>query len=60
MIMKQRIARWLAGILLALAFIGGLLGGATQTTPVYAGDPTPTPAPANGGNPGGSGGGGGI
>ena len=56
--MIMRLVRSLMIGLLALAFVGSLLAGATQPASVYGADPTPTPGQTNS-EPGGHGGGGG-
>lgn len=57
--MPQRIARWLAGAVLALALAIELIAGGSNVPVVFGADPTPTPTAGHGdGNPGGHGGGG--
>ncbi|HNP71318.1 MAG TPA: hypothetical protein PLO33_07470 [Kouleothrix sp.] len=54
--MRNRMARWMAALLLGLAIGAGVLASGGAQAPVsYAADPTPTPI--NNSNPGGHGGG---
>lgn len=58
--MRNRVVRWAASLLIALAFAIGLLANGGSVPVVRADEPTPTPTPCMtcGGNPGGHGGGG--